>query len=98
MYLERWGLLAPPLGEALKDISALLFPTGYYTSTRWESAIFGVRRTGVQACKKLPSSLLATKTHDTCHLDFIHESNIVLTNHLLCSTQYMRSKYSIKRK
>jgi hypothetical protein len=34
MYFERWGLLASPPGKVsfLKNILALLFPHGYYTS------------------------------------------------------------------
>ena len=59
MYFERWDLLAPPSGKAdvLEGyvVSALSL-LGYYTSS-----MVGVQsgRTGVLACKKLPSVLCA---------------------------------------
>ena len=72
MYFERWGLLAPPPGKvnSPKNRPALLFPQGYYSTMRRENTTSGVRRAGVQACKKLSVTAPSTKAYDTYHLDF----------------------------
>jgi hypothetical protein len=58
MYLERWGLLAPPpeKSEPLKNLPALLFPTETLYLTNCQRATCGV-----QACWRARSYL----TNDT---------------------------------